>query len=190
MRALDRELQRQRCKRAANVIHPGASILDLGTANGRLFTIVKGHNSQSLGIDKDNSLPWLALPTRRIVGDFLQIEIEPKRFDVVTLLAVCEHLSLEELMAWVVKIKSLLNLNGQVLLTIPSAKVDGILHWAIKLRILDGMEAHAHHGAQANDVVNCFLRQGFELIKHEQFQFGLNNLIVLKLPATQVGTES
>ena len=77
-----------------------------------------------------------------------------KDFDVVTILAVFEHLSSEQKKTIVYDIHSVLTQDGLVLLTVPSPFVDIILFVLLKLRLIDGMDVDQHHGFKPKDVLS------------------------------------
>ena len=52
MTSLDRVLQRWRIRKATAFIRPGDQLLDIGTADGALFSLVRGLGD-SVGLDPD-----------------------------------------------------------------------------------------------------------------------------------------
>src|SRR5882757_2532826 len=96
MTSLDRALQRWRIRKAAAFVKPGDRLLDIGTADGALFKLVPGLG-ESVGLDPDLD-PELAPPTgvRFYRGLFPEALPSPMTFDVITMLAVLEHVPLGE----------------------------------------------------------------------------------------------
>ena len=72
---------------------------------------------------------------------------------------------------------------------VPSPSVDGILDVAIKLRLLDGMEAGEHHGFAPDEIVKAFVRAGFTVLATKRFQLGLNNLFVMRRPRSDTASQ-
>ena len=93
------------------------------------------------------------------------------------------HLEIDHTFADVSTPDILLVPGGLVVATVPSPQVDEILRVLMRLRILDGMEkglAEQHHGFDPADTTAAFERAGFTLVRRKRFQFGLNNLFVLR----------
>lgn len=183
MNRLDRELQRQRIARAIEYVPRGSRLLDVGCADGRIFVMGASQLAGGVGLDLDDSLPWLPAGVDRVIGRFPDRVAGQGPFDVVTMLAVVEHLEGGELERWGRATLDLLRPGGRLIVTMPSPLVDHILHVAIRLRLLHGMDAEAHHGASPDDVVPTLTRCGFRTLERRTFQLGLNNLFVLEKPA-------
>ncbi len=180
MKWLDRELQRQRVVKALKHIPKNSRVLDVGCANGRLFTLGRGRISYGIGLDLDDSLPWLASEYERIIGVFPSALPDGQAFDAITMLAVLEHLPEDTHMKWAHETCSLLVDGGRVIITVPSPIVDRILAVAIKLKLLDGMDAESHHGCSPAGIEPAFIGAGLSMKSKKRFQFGLNNLLVFE----------
>jgi 2-polyprenyl-3-methyl-5-hydroxy-6-metoxy-1,4-benzoquinol methylase len=182
---VDRELQRQRISKAMHFIPAAGRLLDVGCADGRLLALAQSRSSgeiSGIGLDTDDSLPWIATGFERTIGPFPMKAMEIGVFDVVTMLAVVEHVREAELPNWGATVYDLLKPGGRLIITMPSPAVDRILDFAIKLKVLDGMDAEAHHGASTTFIGPVFAASGLVLVKHSRFQFGLNNLFVFEKP--------
>jgi SAM-dependent methyltransferase len=178
----DRLLQRWRVRRALKWVPDGASVLDVGCADGALFDLGRARIRSGVGIEPDVSLREWRGPssTRRVTGRFPDASPDGEHFDAITMLAVIEHVEDSELAEWAQACQRLLTPGGRVIATIPSPLVDRILHIGMTLRLLDGMDAHQHHGLDPLGVPRFFTDAGFTLETHDRFQLGLNNLIVLR----------
>ena len=73
-----------------------------------------------------------------------------------------------------------LNPNGRVIITVPSPRVDDILHLLLKLRLISGIAVHEHYGFQPADTLRLFPGPRFRLLRRSTFQLGLNNLFVFE----------
>lgn len=179
MRWLDRKLRDARFARARPHVRPGDDVLDVGCSDGEMFRQWDDLIGTGIGLDPD-----LAAVTR--VG---RHELRPGTFpagvdgvscDVVTMLAVLEHVpasSHEELAATCSRV---LRPGGRVIVTVPSPLVDRILAVLIALRLVDGMHEEEHYGFDPGDTRRVFDRDEFELVCHRRFQLGLNNLFVFR----------
>lgn len=113
---LDEILQKWRMVKAIRHIPEAASILDVGSEDGRLFQLLGDHITESIGID-----PLLAEPVNRanyslVPGKFPTQVPKGKLFDAITMLAVIEHFP-EELLQNCDKIcRDLLHDGGLLLL--------------------------------------------------------------------------
>jgi SAM-dependent methyltransferase len=120
---------------------------------------------------------------RLIPGGFPQAVPEAEKFDVITMLAVVEHLPADSLHGLAAACARRLRPGGRVVITVPSAAVDVILHWLIKLRLIAGIGVHEHHGFRPDQVPRLFAGAGFQRFSSRRFQLGLNNLFVFtRLP--------
>lgn len=180
MKELDRILQRWRIRKAAKHIPSGARVLDIGCFDGTLFRRLGGRIGAGVGIDP------LAPPCGKD-PDFLLIrgtfpddmpEVEP--FDVITALAVVEHLPAEDGPRFAESCARYLVPKGLVVLTVPAPAVDSILHVMQRLRVLDGMSVEEHHGFTPRSVEALFTARDFVLHHKETFQLGLNHVLVFR----------
>lgn len=179
MTALDRILQRWRAGKAVAFIERGARVLDIGCADGTLFRSLRDFG-ESVGIDPDPvSAP--AIPRVDFYKGFFPSAL-PRRmmFDVITMLAVLEHVPAESLNQLAADCASHLKPRGRLIITVPSAAVDYLLAVLKLLQLIDGMSLEQHHGFHARSTPQIFQRQGFDLVAHKRFQLGMNNLFVFQ----------
>ena len=180
MKALDRILQRWRIAKACAVIPAGARVLDIGCGDGALFRQCSAKIRAGIGID-----PTLANPRQwdrfqLVAGRFPDDLPAVEPFDVITMLAVLEHVPTAHQSAFATNCARLLKSGGLVVLTVPSARVDGILLWLRRLRLIDGMALAEHNGFDPDATPSIFASAGLSLDLRKQFQFGLNNLFVFR----------
>ncbi|MEP7158912.1 MAG: class I SAM-dependent methyltransferase [Chloroflexota bacterium] len=180
MKFLDRWLRERRIAQARPFIPQGAVLLDIGCGDGSLVRDLGAHVSRAVGID-----PELAEPER---GDHYELrrgrfpdDLAPdRRFDVITMLAVLEHLPPEAQAHLAYEFAALLNPGGRVLITVPSPRVDHILHVLLRLRLIAGIRAHEHYGFKPEGTPKLFPSSLYRLVKRSRFQLGLNNLFVFE----------
>jgi len=180
MTRIDCWLQSWRIAKAGKFLKPGDRVLDIGSADGRLFQRLRGLSPASMGIDP-------TLPASRRAGEIMLVagyfpkdmpEVEP--FDAITMLAVIEHFpeaALPELAAGCARF---LKPGGHLVITVPSAAVDHILHALRTLRLIHGMSLEEHHGFDAGQTPAIFSGPNFQLVARRKFQLGLNNLFVFQ----------
>jgi SAM-dependent methyltransferase len=184
MKALDRYLQRARIAKARAFIRPGDRVLDIGSADGVMFESLRGVIRSGVGIDP-------TLPQRiekdfysLIPGHFPEACPQSEPFDVITLLAVLEHIPTTAQASFAQACFQALRPGGRLVITVPSPRVDAILAVLRTLRLIDGMSLEEHYGFKPSDTPRIFAEPGFRLVKHASFQLGLNNLYVFEKPGT------
>lgn len=180
MKALDRELQRQRIRKALPFIPPGASVLDVGCHEGAFFEAARSRVASGIGIDTRRPERWVGDPFEFRVGRLPDLVDDGGTFDAIVALAVVEHVPPNELEAWGAAVPDLLKPGGRLIITTPSPKVDRLLDMLITLRLLDGMDAEAHHGFDPGDVPRTFEAGPMVLEVRSRFQLGLNHLFVFR----------
>lgn len=177
---LDRLLRDERIARARPFIPRGAVVLDIGCGDGELLRLLSGHIERGVGIE-----PTLA---EKVTGE--NFELIPGRFpddvpagiefDVITLLAVLEHLRPADQALLAEACARLLKPDGRIVITVPSARVDDILHVLLRLHLIAGMAAHEHYGFRAADTLAIFTPPHYRLVRRATFQLRLNNLFVFE----------
>jgi 2-polyprenyl-3-methyl-5-hydroxy-6-metoxy-1,4-benzoquinol methylase len=176
---LDRFIRDRRVDQAVRFISAGARVLDVGCDDGALFRRLGTRLGEGVGIDPGLTAPIESERYRLIPGRFpLDGPHEPRSFDAITMLAVLEHLDRDEQKAAAEAIYDLLRPGGRVVVTVPSPRVDWMLHVLIRLRLLHGMDAEAHHGFDPDEVELLLGATGLRVATRRRFELGLNNLFV------------
>jgi 2-polyprenyl-3-methyl-5-hydroxy-6-metoxy-1,4-benzoquinol methylase len=183
MKALDRILEEWRIAKALPYVQQGARVLDIGCGDGVLFERIGPALRKGVGID-----PTLqhGIETDRwtlIRGRFPDDLRDAAPFDVITMLAVLEHVPLDEQACWVETCTRLLTPGGRVVITVPSPIVDPILALLKRVRLIDGMSLEQHYGFHPRGVPALFDAGQLELVKAARFQLGCNNLFVFRKAA-------
>ena len=178
MKPVDRLLQKQRVSKVRPYIKPGARVLDIGCADGALFSLLGPLIGEGVGIDPALSRSVERDNYRLIAGSFPEDLRDQQTFDVITLLAVLEHVPPDRQAQLASNCALLLKHGGYLLATVPSAFVDAILSLLKLVRLIDGMSLEEHYGFDANKTPAVFSDAGFTLHRNEKFQFGLNNFFV------------
>ncbi|HEX2862760.1 MAG TPA: methyltransferase domain-containing protein, partial [Lacunisphaera sp.] len=102
------------------------------------------------------------------------------RFEAIVLLATLEHIRDKAPLAR--EARRLLTPGGRLIMTVPSPRVDDIVHTLVRLGLADGMSLEEHHGFHPKDTRAIFETPGLRLEHHEAFQLGLNHLFVFRQP--------
>lgn len=187
MKAVDRWLQRWRIAKAAPYVAPGARVLDIGCADGALFRQLAQRVGEGVGLDSDlDGAP--STPRFRLIEGLFPEALAgaaaagagAQPFDVITMLAVLEHVPPERQRLLAEACARYLAPGGRLVLTTPSPLVDPILDLLIRLRIIHGMDTEGHYGFRPAETPGIFEPAGFELERAASFQLGLNHLFVFR----------
>ncbi|WP_299245321.1 class I SAM-dependent methyltransferase [uncultured Brachyspira sp.] len=151
-------------------------LLDIGCGwEARLLKSIEDYIEYGVGIDfKPPELKTHKLSTIKMKLE-KKLPFEDESFDIVTMLAVLEHISYPEDILR--EINRVLKKDGRLILTVPSKMAKPILEFmAFKLRIIDRAEIEDHKKYyNKNDIILCSEASNFILEKHRYFQFGCNN---------------
>jgi SAM-dependent methyltransferase len=180
LKPIDRLLRRLRFATAGPFVPLGSRVLDIGCADGALFRYLGARASGGVGLD-----PTLRRPvdrgTYRLLPSAFPRDVEDLgSFDVITMLATLEHIPEGQWSGLRAQSLALLRPGGRLVITVPSPAVDRILHVLLRLRLIQGMGVHEHHGFDPSDTQRIFPSPDFRLIRQHRFQLGLNNLFVLE----------
>jgi SAM-dependent methyltransferase len=182
MNRVDRLLQQWRIRRVASWIRDGARVLDVGCFDAALFAELGPRIATGIGLDPLLTEPITSERFRLVPGRFPDARLDAGPFDVITMLAVLEHVPAAALERWAHACAELLVPGGLVIATMPAPAVDHILHVLIRLRVLHGMSVEDHHGFEPKLAPEVFGRAGFTLAHRARFQLGLNNLFIFAKP--------
>lgn len=179
MRWLDRVIQGWRINQALEWIAPGDRVLDVGCADGALFKRAP-QLAPSVGIDPDLEQSHEQNGHQMIGGTFPDDLPAGEVFDVLTMLAVLEHIPLRRQGLVAKACAQRLRIGGRLVITVPSPQVDAVLAVLRAVRLVDGMSLEQHYGFDPGSTPSIFLPHGFETVTHRRFQLGLNNLYVFR----------
>jgi len=180
MKPVDRLLQSWRERKVRAWLPRDARVLDIGCHQGEFLEKLGPSIRASVGLDP------LATPRetpryRIVASPFAEPTAFPDRsFEAITLLATLEHIREKAPLAR--EARRLLTPGGRLIITVPSPRVDNIVHTLVKLRLADGMSLEEHHGFKPEETSTIFQASGLELECHETFQLGLNHLFVFRQP--------
>lgn len=190
MKYLDYYLQRRRIAITHPYVPHGATMLDIGSADGILFETLSSHILRGIGIDPDITEQVTIGNYTLMYGTVPDTQFPADSFDCITMLAVLEHIPREAQPQLVEYCMNCLKPGGRVIITVPSPFVDYILTALQWLRIIDAMSLHQHYGFQPHETPLLFRSPHFRLLRHQRFQLGLNNLFVFEKSTTAPITPS
>jgi 2-polyprenyl-3-methyl-5-hydroxy-6-metoxy-1,4-benzoquinol methylase len=180
---LDVFLAKKRAEMADRLIPEGlrgGRILDIGCGSYPLF--LSGIEfSEKYGLDKSISLDLR--PEGMVLSNYdletrSDLSFDDSFFDVVTMLAVFEHIEKPKLKHLLMEIYRVLKPGGVYILTTPAAWTDPILRALVKLRLISSVELEEHKDAYTHSKIASFLTEaGFneEQIELGHFELWMNN---------------
>lgn len=171
-------LRQFRLRRVVNHIPPQAKLLDVGCGTAAAFLrAIAPRIDQGVGVDfKVAPVEVGNLTTQQMMlGE--QLPFESASFDVVTLLAVLEHIEHEQ--AILQEIHRVLKPGGKLILTVPSVWAQPVLEFlAYRLGIVSEAEIRDHKRYYNRQLLRQALVDGagFEDFRHQYFQLWMNNI--------------
>jgi SAM-dependent methyltransferase len=178
-------LARQRSRQARRLSPPSSSsgrVLDIGCGSYPLF-LVGSEFAEKFGLDR---VP-VSLPDELLSANLKLIEYDVQlggelpfpvdHFDVVTMLAVFEHLEPPVLSRLLAEIRRVLKPGGIYVLTTPAHWTEWLLKLLRRLRLVSHEEIDEHQGAYRHSAIRSYLEgAGFasERIRTGYFEAGMN----------------
>jgi SAM-dependent methyltransferase len=157
----------------------GGRILDVGCGSYPYFlttTVFK----EKYGIDPSINLSLIKdvnVNLQKIKIDKKTLPFKNDYFDVITMLAVFEHIEHKDLISVLSEIKRVLKKDGQLIITTPAPWSDKILHLMARTWLISSEEIHEHkHNHSKIKIENILSNAGFEKgkIKSGYFELGVN----------------
>jgi len=177
---LDRYLQSARIKRGRPFVKQGDVVVDVGCADGAMFKEWQGLIGRGVGVDPALEKHETGPNYELCPGNFPEAVPQDVRADLITMFAVLEHIPPDRQAELAAACSRMLKPGGRIVATVPSSRVDSILHVLSALRLVDGIAVHEHYGFKAEKTVDIFPAPEFKLERWQRFQFGLNNLFVFE----------
>ena len=175
---IDRLLERLRFNKAKTYIPKDTRLLDIGTGDGSFLRFLNGHILSGVGIDPLITSTIQTKSYTLLPGSFPNDYHTDERFDVITLLAVVEHIPENELHKVADACWNLLTPDGRVIITVPHPFVDKILDVLKFFRIIKGLSLEEHHGFNPEVLPDIFSR--WKLCKKERWELGCNYLFIFE----------
>ncbi len=181
---LDKLIRRQRVKQISSYLPKknNLSWCDIGCGSDAYFLRkLQGKIKEGVGIDPLVNCPSLGDITFIKEKIIKKIPLTAKSFDVVTLLALLEHLDFPE--AVLKEVWRILKKDGLLIITTPSPRAKIVLETLSRLEIISRREIKEHkHYFSINELLGMFQKVGFEKneITLKEFQLGLNIVVSAK----------
>ena len=175
---MDRLLEYLRFTKAKKFIPKGSYLLDIGSGDGSFLRFLSPHIRSGIGIDPILTTSIECETYTLIPGSFPHDFSTCDRFDVITLLAVVEHIPVAELSKVADACWDYLRTDGRVIITVPHPFVDKILDVLKFFRIIKGLSLEEHHGFNPETLPDIFNR--WKLRKKERWEFGCNYLFIFE----------
>ena len=143
-----------------------------------LLHLLNGHIRKGIGIDliikNSIALEHYTLCPGAFPHDFYS----DQRFDVITMLAVVEHIPENQLQHVAETCYKYLMPKGRIIITAPHPRVDKILNILKTLGVIKGLSLEEHYGFNPEQLPDIFNK--WKLIKEERWELGLNYLFVFE----------
>jgi ubiquinone/menaquinone biosynthesis C-methylase UbiE len=178
-------LARQRAKMADSIITEekrDGSVLDIGCGT-KPFFLINTRFREKYGIDasveKGYSQEYgLKLFKRNVTG---RLPFRECTFDVVTMLAVLEHLEKGNIADVISEVRRVLKEGGMFIITTPAKSAGIILSLFSRLGLFSREEVEEHKGLMNEEDLTRYLESaGFRSIRSRRFELGLNIVMVAR----------
>ncbi len=162
-----------------NLVPVNSKLCDLGCGSGKFLYSIASNIKEGVGVD------YSIRPHKIANLSFIKTDLEKKiklqsnKFNVVTSLAVLEHLNNPENL--VREAYRILKKNGKLIMTTPSKLSKPILEFLAFLNLINRGHIKDHkHYFNKEELIMMLKKAGFKDIKISSFEFGMNDLITAR----------
>jgi SAM-dependent methyltransferase len=183
---LERFLSKQRAGMASRLIPPAhrrGRILDIGCGEYPYF-LLNIDFAEKFGVDRLTTSEQIRTDQNSIqlfpydVETENVIPFENNYFDVVTMLAVFEHIDPVRLPRVLNEIHRVLKQGGMFIMTTPAVWTEGLLRWMAKLKLVSSFLIAEHKDAYSHKMIKSILKQthfSSAQLSFGYFEFFMNN---------------
>ncbi len=175
---LDSVLEYFRFTKVEPYIPDGACLLDIGTGDGNFLRYLNGNIQSAVGIDLHLTESVDFGKYHLISGHFPDDFESNIKFDVITMMAVAEHIPMHIFPDVADACWKYLKPDGVVIITVQHPRVEGLLDQLKELKIVEGFSMHEHYGFDPECLPEIFSR--WNLVKKKRWGFGCNNLFIFQ----------
>jgi ubiquinone/menaquinone biosynthesis C-methylase UbiE len=184
---LERFLAGLRARMACKFIsksHREGRLVDVGCGSYPIFLLTTKF-VEKYGIDKNNDLNSSLSRRLKIIEYDIESEKElpfkDKSADVVTMLAVIEHLEYDSMVRLLGQIYRILKSEGICIITVPSFWSDKLLKIMSNIHLLSKAEISDHKvNLKSSEIVSVLENSGFKDIRFGYFELFMNRWIVAR----------
>lgn len=181
---LDKFIAKMRLSQVLPFVENDAEILDFGCGHQAfLLRSISDKIKRGVGVDYDVEDQQLnekiTLVKDRMAN---KLPFNDQEFDTVFMLAVLEHIPLDEVDSLFREFNRILKPGGRVVLTTPTPKGKVLLEFlAYRLKIISKAEIDDHKKYYVEqDIVEIGNTTNFKIEKYKNFQFGMNSICALR----------
>jgi ubiquinone/menaquinone biosynthesis C-methylase UbiE len=179
---IDKILMEWRFQRVKQYITAGNRVLDIGCGTqAKLLHHFSPLIEEGIGIDYDLEAQIDQDNIHLIPHHFVEnLPFPSDSFNKVVMLAVLEHIPLNEVHGDIREIYRVLKKNGLLIMTTPTPPSRYVLEMLAHLGIISKGEVFDHKKYyNRKDIVELCRNSGFKMFSYNTFQLGLNSQIVL-----------
>ncbi|HEY9619547.1 MAG TPA: class I SAM-dependent methyltransferase [Crinalium sp.] len=170
-------LRRLRYKKVISYIPSNTRVLDIGCGRSATFLrTISPKIAEGIGVDFKVAPVSISNVSTIQLKLAHELPFEDESFDVVTMLAVLEHIEHEK--SILKEVRRVLKKDGHLILTVPSIWSKPVLEFlAYRLKIVDELEIRDHKRYYSRPSLRKALIEEcqFRNFHHQYFQLGMNN---------------
>ncbi len=176
---LDQVIERLRYHAVKRHILAGSVLVDIGSGHGEFLLAMEASIRSGIGYDPNITKRTLSdKVSLRVLPDDCILDLPSASADIVTMLAVIEHIPTQLVVGMFEEIYRVLKPGGYLLLTTPAPHSQWLLEWlAFRLRVISDNDI-ADHKHYYNESDLRSLCAAYSDVSYSTFLLGLNQLVI------------